>query len=190
TDLDRRDWAVALASITGLSAGALLASRARRVQGRQPVPSVAPSFSESADRLLVSMERSSGRALPPSEPALRNWKLAMKRRAEEAAERDHRRLLPKRIALEAMAFSAALFDRRVPWYARAAAVALVAIYLLVPWDPIPDRIPYIGHLDDAVVAGLAMLGFLSLVPSEVLKSLRREARVRLGGSAEALQPLK
>ena len=114
----------------------------------------------------------------------------MRRRADEAAERAHRRLLPKRIALEGMAFCAAVVDRRVPWYARAAAIALVATYLLVPWDPIPDRIPYIGHLDDAMVLGLAMFGFLCLVPSEVLKSLRREARIRLGSSAEALQPLK
>jgi len=189
-DLERREWAIALSGVTGISVGALLASRARRVRQRQPAPLTVPSMSESADQLLASMERSSGRALPPSEPALRNWKQAMERRAKDAAEQARRPFRLMRVATEGMAYCAAVFDRRVPWYSRAAALALVIAYLLIPWDPIPNRLPYIGHLDDALAAALAMLGFLCLVPGEVLNSLRREAGARLGDPAVALQPLK
>jgi len=47
-------------------------------------------------------------------------------------------------------------DPRVPWYAKALAVA-VAGYALSPIDLIPDFIPILGYLDDVVLLPLGML---------------------------------
>ena len=51
-------------------------------------------------------------------------------------------------------------DPRTPWYAKALAIC-VAGYALSPIDLIPDFIPVIGYLDDAVIvltwaAGIAL----------------------------------
>jgi uncharacterized membrane protein YkvA (DUF1232 family) len=46
--------------------------------------------------------------------------------------------------------------RKVPWLAITMAAAAV-IYFLNPFDLIPDMIPIIGYLDDAMVVGLAVL---------------------------------
>ncbi|MFW6067692.1 MAG: YkvA family protein [Myxococcota bacterium] len=43
----------------------------------------------------------------------------------------------------------------VPWWAIAMGVAAVA-YFLTPADLIPDFIPIVGYVDDAVVVGLAV----------------------------------
>jgi uncharacterized membrane protein YkvA (DUF1232 family) len=42
---------------------------------------------------------------------------------------------------------------QVPWYAIAMAVAAVA-YFLAPVDLIPDFLPVVGYVDDAVVVGM------------------------------------
>jgi len=64
---------------------------------------------------------------------------------------------------------------RVPWYARAVA-ALTLAYALSPIDLIPDFIPVLGYLDDAIIipAGLAL--FLALIPSEVWAECRSSAQ--------------
>ena len=48
-----------------------------------------------------------------------------------------------------------LADRRVPWRHRALLAGLVA-YLASPLDLIPDFIPVLGYLDDALIAVLAL----------------------------------
>jgi uncharacterized membrane protein YkvA (DUF1232 family) len=42
-------------------------------------------------------------------------------------------------------------DPRVPWHAKALAMA-VAAYALSPIDLIPDFIPVLGYLDDLIIA--------------------------------------
>ena len=44
-------------------------------------------------------------------------------------------------------------DPRVPWYAKALAMAIAA-YALSPIDLIPDFIPVLGYLDDLVIVPL------------------------------------
>jgi uncharacterized membrane protein YkvA (DUF1232 family) len=65
-------------------------------------------------------------------------------------------------------------DPRVPWYAKALAVA-VAAYALSPIDIIPDFIPVVGYLDDLVIVPLGIWLVVSLIPDEVMAECRAKA---------------
>ena len=65
-------------------------------------------------------------------------------------------------------------DPRVPWYAKALAVA-VAGYALSPIDLIPDFIPIIGYLDDLIILPLGIWLVVSLIPSEIMVEYRARA---------------
>lgn len=71
-------------------------------------------------------------------------------------------------------------DPRVPWHAKALALATAA-YALSPIDLIPDFIPLLGYLDDLVILPLAILATVRLIPPAVMADLRREADLRLAG---------
>jgi uncharacterized membrane protein YkvA (DUF1232 family) len=58
-------------------------------------------------------------------------------------------------------------DPRVPRRNKAL-FAGVGAYLLIPFDIIPDWIPGIGQLDDAILFLLTLDGLLNRVPEEVL----------------------
>jgi len=58
-------------------------------------------------------------------------------------------------------------DPRVPRRNKAL-FAGVGAYLLVPFDIIPDWVPGIGQLDDAILFLLTLDGLLNRVPEEVL----------------------
>ena len=45
-------------------------------------------------------------------------------------------------------------------------------YLALPFDLIPDGLPVIGHLDDAVIVPLLLLLAMRLTPSEVREAHR------------------
>ena len=62
-------------------------------------------------------------------------------------------------------------DARVPWYARALALGLVA-YAFSPIDPIPDFIPVLGYLDELVVLPLGVVALRRLIPDGVLDEYR------------------
>ena len=66
-------------------------------------------------------------------------------------------------------------DPRVPWYAKALALA-VASYTLSPIDLIPDFIPVIGYLDDLVIVPIGIWLVVSLIPPEVMAEYRSIAR--------------
>jgi uncharacterized membrane protein YkvA (DUF1232 family) len=70
-------------------------------------------------------------------------------------------------------------DPRVPWYAKALAVA-VAAYALSPIDLIPDFIPVLGYLDDLIVVPLGILAVVKLLPAELMAEFRAEAARRDG----------
>jgi uncharacterized membrane protein YkvA (DUF1232 family) len=65
-------------------------------------------------------------------------------------------------------------DPRVPWYAKAVALA-VAAYALSPIDLIPDFIPVIGYLDDLIIVPLGILLAVRLIPPEILAEHRQVA---------------
>jgi uncharacterized membrane protein YkvA (DUF1232 family) len=71
-------------------------------------------------------------------------------------------------------------DPRVPWYAKALAVA-VAGYALSPIDLIPDFIPVLGYLDDVVILPLGILLVIRMIPPEIMaehRALASAARER------------
>jgi uncharacterized membrane protein YkvA (DUF1232 family) len=59
-------------------------------------------------------------------------------------------------------------ERRIPLLVRAVPPALV-LYLAMPLDVIPDFIPVIGHLDDALVLLLGVAVLLRFTPRRVLE---------------------
>ena len=69
-------------------------------------------------------------------------------------------------------------DPRTPWYAKALAL-VVAGYALSPIDLIPDFIPILGYLDDAIIVPLGVLLVLKMIPPEVVAEKRIEAAAAL-----------
>ena len=65
-------------------------------------------------------------------------------------------------------------DPRTPWYARALALGLAA-YALSPIDLIPDFVPVLGYLDDAILLPLGILIAVRLVPTKVMAEHRATA---------------
>jgi uncharacterized membrane protein YkvA (DUF1232 family) len=61
-----------------------------------------------------------------------------------------------------------LRDERVPKRTKLALTGL-AMYLVSPWDLIPDFIPGLGQLDDAIVVLLLVDGILNQVDDHVLQ---------------------
>jgi len=83
------------------------------------------------------------------------------------------------LRIDVHAVGLATRDARVPWYAKALALA-VAAYALSPVDLVPDFIPVLGYLDDLVVLPLGIALVIRLVPADVWEQLRERARQTRG----------
>ena len=90
--------------------------------------------------------------------------------------------VPARLALEARALWSLAWDPKVPLRARLVSLA-VASYLITPIDIIPNRIPVVGHLDEAVTLPLAVALFLWLSPSTLVRRHRDNVRRAKGMAA-------
>lgn len=66
-------------------------------------------------------------------------------------------------------------DRQVPLYVKIIPIALV-IYLLIPFDIIPDFVPVIGYLDDVAIALVALVLIIRFSPRAVVLELLNQAR--------------
>ena len=65
-------------------------------------------------------------------------------------------------------------DPRTPWFARLLALAIVA-YAVSPVDLIPDFIPVLGALDDAIIVPAGLLLARRLIPAIVMADARARA---------------
>ncbi|MFB6361843.1 MAG: YkvA family protein [Halobacteriales archaeon] len=79
-----------------------------------------------------------------------------------------------RARAEVTALAVALRDPRTPWYAKLVAALTVGL-AVSPLDPIPDVIPVLGHLDDAVFIPLGASLAWRLTPAHVKADAREQA---------------
>ena len=84
------------------------------------------------------------------------------------------RAIGKSIKAELTMYRLVLADRRTPLVAKII-LSLAVGYLLLPFDLIPDFIPIIGHLDDAVIVPALVVIAVKMIPREVLDQARLKA---------------
>lgn len=92
---------------------------------------------------------------------------------------NERQSLLGRIRVDAHAAWLAARDPRTAWYARAFGL-LITAYALSPIDLIPDFIPVLGLLDDAILIPLGIWLFVKMLPPGLLD----EHRVTAASAAE------
>ena len=83
----------------------------------------------------------------------------------------------RKIRRDAHALYFAARDPRVPWHAKAVALA-VAAYAVSPIDLIPDFIPVLGYLDDLIIVPAGMALVIWLIPPEIMAEHRALAAAR------------
>jgi uncharacterized membrane protein YkvA (DUF1232 family) len=83
----------------------------------------------------------------------------------------------RRLRHEAKVYRALYKDNRTPRISKI--LLLVALgYLLLPFDIIPDFIPFAGQLDDVIIVPLLFYLATMFIPKEVVK----ENRLKAGGA--------
>ncbi len=88
----------------------------------------------------------------------------------------------------ALMIASLLVDREVPRGAKLA-LAAVAVYLASPVDLIPDFIPFIGYLDDLLVAAIVVDGLLNYLDRGVLLRYWPGSAVSLDSAAAVARRL-
>ncbi len=85
---------------------------------------------------------------------------------------DRFRNLAKMLKREIRVWQLVRKDPRTPRLARIL-LGLAIGYALLPFDLIPDFIPVLGHLDDAIIIPLLVYLALKAIPTEVIEDARR-----------------
>ena len=83
---------------------------------------------------------------------------------------DQARAWARRIKRDSVTLWFACRDRRTPWAVKGLCVLVVA-YALSPIDLIPDFIPVLGHVDDALLVAWALRYVTRLAGREVVEEL-------------------
>jgi uncharacterized membrane protein YkvA (DUF1232 family) len=84
------------------------------------------------------------------------------------------RELAKTFKRELTVYRCVLADARTPVSAKIF-LGLAIAYLCMPFDLIPDFIPVLGHLDDAVIVPALVYAALRLIPQELVAEHRANA---------------
>lgn len=88
----------------------------------------------------------------------------------------------RRIRRDVMTLWFARAHPDTPWYAKALVAAVVA-YALSPIDLIPDFVPVLGYLDDAILLPALIWLAVRLLPPHVLDASRARAEAWLAEAA-------
>jgi uncharacterized membrane protein YkvA (DUF1232 family) len=88
----------------------------------------------------------------------------------------------KRIKRDVLALYLAARDPATPWPVKVLALC-IAGYALSPIDLIPDFIPVIGLLDEAILLPIAILGVVKLIPAGDMVRFRAAADTMNGKPA-------
>jgi uncharacterized membrane protein YkvA (DUF1232 family) len=84
---------------------------------------------------------------------------------------DKIRAWARALKAEITILAAAVHDPRTPWYAKALGLFVVA-YALSPIDLIPDFIPVLGLLDEAILLPIGLWAVRRMIPAVVLAEHR------------------
>jgi len=91
---------------------------------------------------------------------------------------EHLKQWARTIRLDGHAIYLASRDPRVPWYAKAVAISIAA-YALSPIDLIPDFIPVLGYLDEAIILPLGVALVVRLIPPDIMAEHRAAASIAI-----------
>lgn len=89
--------------------------------------------------------------------------------------RNRIKLWAKQLKMDIFALRLAYQDKRTPRYAKILPVIIVA-YALSPLDLIPDFIPVLGFIDDAIVLPALIWLAIRLIPPEIMADCREKAK--------------
>jgi uncharacterized membrane protein YkvA (DUF1232 family) len=191
TDPNDTSWVGPVAAVTNLPPDQLLESRNRRLSRASRAVELA-ALDPSATQTFETMEALCSRVIPASAAVVRT----QSERSRQAAPASDASRVPgptsgadpelkpviarsararqwlRRLRADAAAYCSALVDRRVPWYARISGPACILVYAVIPIDPIPDRLPIVGHLDDVIMVVLALALSVRLIPAGIKEQHR------------------
>ena len=77
-----------------------------------------------------------------------------------------------------------MLDRRVPLRLKLLLPAAV-IYIISPWDVVPDFLPFLGRIDDLLALAAAGLLLILLAPRDVLMELAGSPAARRNADADS-----
>lgn len=80
----------------------------------------------------------------------------------------------KQLKRDLIAIYIAMKNPKTPWYAKVMAFIVVG-YAFSPIDLIPDFIPILGYLDDALLLPIGIAITLRLIPKAIMADARKEA---------------
>ena len=81
--------------------------------------------------------------------------------------------LAKKFKKELKVYQLVLKDNRTPRLAKFI-LGLAVGYLLLPFDIIPDFVPVVGQLDDAIIVPVLVVIALKIIPKEVIDDCRNK----------------